>query len=72
MQKVGWFIVSDTQVLGIRHGREGLLRRTKRGVPSGSLKFNTQAQAQTEIGILISGGHWPLFMPYARAERIKL
>lgn len=66
----GYYIADDDFVLGL--GADGftqLRRRTKRGVPSGSIKFGSPEAAERELSVLRGGHHWPGFTPGASVVR---
>ena len=64
----GYYIVDKDFVLGGATG-DRLLRRTKRGVPSGSIDFGSEGRAQSELGYLRRTGRLPLFARGASVMR---
>lgn len=70
MKREGWFIVDNDLILGRRNMQEKLLKRTKKGVPLGSIAFETENNAVSELNFMKNWGFWPLFTPDARIEKI--
>ena len=67
----GWFLADDLLVLGLTpKGHETLLKRTKRGIPSGALQFQTEHAARVELTAMKNRSVWPLWTPNARVVRL--
>ena len=72
MKYSGWFITDGAHVLGInRRGHEVLLKRTRRGIPSGALEFDSRSEAEMEIEFQKSYNLWPLFIHGAKVQLLS-
>ena len=68
MKREAYFIVDDRLVFGYRSNEEYLLKRTKRGVPSGVCAFDSELIAKAELEMKRAIGAFPLFFPRARRK----
>jgi len=65
-----WILIDDTGlVLVNRNHNEKLVKMTKKGIPQGSISFNTQREALDELYTMEITGKWPLWSRRATAKQ---
>lgn len=65
----GWLLVGHGMTIAYdRSDRQCLRQMTKRGIPQGSLTFNTEKEALSELHTMKCCSYWPLWIDTVKVE----